>query len=322
MEKAKQKESIGEGWQNPEIFEHYNTARKLFRDTAKDLIVDIFKDDVSESGPIVELGSGVGELENLVSEKYANRLIGLERTKRFGQINKMVNKDANLVVGDIEQLPIQDEATDSVVSFAVFDTLDDLDKSMSEVKRVLKSKGKFVHMIDLQPNAHIVMDRLPEGMIPFPNFEGGTISGFRLVKLEDFERIKDEIDPLRRPMIDLYVDNPMYTYAYLEQNDQRINIDIAETVKKWGFGNETVEFGEAFSGSMEKSIENNGLKLVKSEIVTKEKIIDRDEKYDEFPNYNYFENNLGSVFKRYDPSVPAGKVKVISRMQVIVAEKV
>ena len=321
MERAKQKESLGPEWQDPAIFEMYESGRGLFRDVAKDLVSDVFQSNVSENGPIVELGSGIGELERLIPEKFRKRLVGLERAEIFSHTHKEHNKDAKLVVGDIEQLPVRDDSTENVVSFAVFDTLRDLDKAMLEVKRMLKNKGRFTHIIDLQPNAHIIMDNLPESVIPFPNMEGGAIQGFRMVKLEDYEKIKNTIDPLRRPIFDLYVDNPMYTYAYLEQNNQRISYDIAKTVKDWGLNAGTIAYAQAFGDSMESAIRNNGLKIINNKVVTKEKIIERNEAHNKFPQYNCFENDVGSIFKRYESGIPEGKVRVISKMHVFVAEK-
>lgn len=331
MERAAKQEkepSLGQEWADPEIFSIYESGRLLVRDAAKEVVKDVFEKYVPSDGIVVELGSGVGELSTLLPQEYGDNLIGVEKTERFTRVQKKNDSESKTVVADIYALPIKDESVDAVVSFSVFDTLSNLEKAIAEAKRVLKSGGRFVHLLDLQPNMHVLMRELPPDMIPFPNLVRDVVNGFQLVKKEDYEKVKGQIDPRKVQLLDLYVKDPMFMLAYLEQNGkQDISVDIARTIMSLGGIKKTTTptLKESFGEKMIKVLQKNGFEVVMAGDKSAEIIVPKNEVHLKFPGYNYFENNVGSIYKRHhqdlDQALPSGQVMEKSTLHTIVAIK-
>ncbi len=68
-----------------------------------------------------------------ISHKMIER--ALKRAKIFG-------KKVDLIVGDVENLPFRDESFDAVISTYVFCSVENPEKGLSEIYRVLKNGGK------------------------------------------------------------------------------------------------------------------------------------------------------------------------------------
>ena len=102
------------------------------------------------SGDILEIGFGSG----LSLDAYPDavtKIVGLEpsagmlerwRTWADSHSSKMESK-LEVLQGYAEELPFEDNSFDGVVSFFVLCSVSDLDKSIQEIKRVLKPNGKL-----------------------------------------------------------------------------------------------------------------------------------------------------------------------------------
>ena len=99
---------------------------------------------------VVDLGSGAGFDSFLASEKVGNegKVIGVdmteemvERAKANAQKNNINNVEFRL--GDIEELPLEDEFADKVISNCVINLAEDKDKVFAEAYRILKKGGKM-----------------------------------------------------------------------------------------------------------------------------------------------------------------------------------
>jgi demethylmenaquinone methyltransferase/2-methoxy-6-polyprenyl-1,4-benzoquinol methylase len=107
---------------------------------------------VAETNPklILDIATGTGDLAINLAETNADKIIGLDISE--GMLNvgkqKILNKNLEdrieMVVGDSENLPFQENTFDAItVGFGVrnFETLE---KGLSEIHRVLKPGGIFV----------------------------------------------------------------------------------------------------------------------------------------------------------------------------------
>ena len=104
-------------------------------------------------GNVLEIGAGTGVnfdyyiYENLskltVVELKSNRLI----------TNKPLNSHINIdyVVGSVEKLPFPDAIFDSVVATLIYCSVDNPEKALSEVYRVLKPGGKMYFIEHVLP---------------------------------------------------------------------------------------------------------------------------------------------------------------------------
>lgn len=111
--------------------------------------------DISEFCTIVDVGCGTGSALRHASAKAVNgRLIGIDPIPRMVEIAQEHTK-GHLAEGRIEyfkgpaeDLPVEDNLADYVLAFDSFHHWVDQRKGLSEVKRVMKTGGRFVVIKD------------------------------------------------------------------------------------------------------------------------------------------------------------------------------
>lgn len=99
---------------------------------------------------VVDLGSGAGN-DAFVARKIAGekgRVIGIDMTESMVQkatenARKLNFKNVEFIVGDIEEIPLDDFTADVVVSNCVLNLVPDKEKAFAETYRILKSDGHF-----------------------------------------------------------------------------------------------------------------------------------------------------------------------------------
>lgn len=100
---------------------------------------------------ILDIATGTGDLAiNLAKETHAPKIVGLDISAGMLEVGKQKVADKNLtdrielVLGDSEQLPFDDNSFDAItVAFGVRN-FEDLEKGLAEIYRVLKKDGTFV----------------------------------------------------------------------------------------------------------------------------------------------------------------------------------
>lgn len=106
--------------------------------------------DIQKGQTVLDLGSGAGNDAFIVSKIVGEtgKVIGLDFTEEM--IEKANKNKSNLgytnidfLFGDIEEMPIENEKVDRVISNCVINLVPDKDKAFGEIARVLKKGGKF-----------------------------------------------------------------------------------------------------------------------------------------------------------------------------------
>jgi demethylmenaquinone methyltransferase / 2-methoxy-6-polyprenyl-1,4-benzoquinol methylase len=99
---------------------------------------------------VLDIATGTGDLAILMAQTSAEKIVGLDLSPGMLEIGKTKIKNKNLsskiemIVGDSEKLPFEDNSFDAItVAFGIrnFETLE---KGLAEIKRVLKPNGIFV----------------------------------------------------------------------------------------------------------------------------------------------------------------------------------
>jgi len=106
--------------------------------------------ELKEGMTILDLGSGAG-IDCFVASKYvgnSGKVIGVDMTEemvRKANENKAKVNVSNVEfrLGEIENLPIENDAIDRVISNCVINLVPDKVKAFNEIYRVLKDGGKF-----------------------------------------------------------------------------------------------------------------------------------------------------------------------------------
>lgn len=140
---------------------------------------------------VVDLGCGAGIdafiTRNLVGEK--GKVYGIDFTEEMiKKANKNLEKlkfnNMFFLYGDIENLPLEDNFADVVISNCVLNLVPDKKKAFSEIYRILKQGGHF-SISDI-----VSTKEVPEFMRNIPELYTGCISG--TLTLDEFKKIIKE----------------------------------------------------------------------------------------------------------------------------------
>lgn len=106
--------------------------------------------DIKEGDIVLDLGSGAGFDAFLAAKKVgkSGKVIGVDMTEAMikkAKANAIKSDYTNVEfkLGDIEDLPLEDNSVDVIISNCVINLATDKDKVFSESFRVLKKKGKM-----------------------------------------------------------------------------------------------------------------------------------------------------------------------------------
>ncbi|MFC1794120.1 class I SAM-dependent methyltransferase [Planctomycetota bacterium] len=92
---------------------------------------------------ILEIGCGIGTIVNELGSKNHN-IIGIDISGEAIEYGKKKYSDINLEVQAAETLPYEDESFEVVLSFDLFEHIAEIDKHISEVRRVLRPGGYYL----------------------------------------------------------------------------------------------------------------------------------------------------------------------------------
>jgi len=106
---------------------------------------------------ILEIGSGTGINLNYYNFDKIDKLILSDYTisKRLRNLHNSSKNNFDLVKLDVQNLPFEDNSFDYVVHTLVFCSVTDVEKGLSEIRRVLKDKGELIFI------EHILPERNP-----------------------------------------------------------------------------------------------------------------------------------------------------------------
>jgi len=100
-----------------------------------------------EGGNVLDIGSGRGEFIHIIKEfKSFNRITANDIEQRSGDFVKEHFKDINIdfVKADASDLPFDDSSFDTVCISNSLHHLPNMEKILTEMKRVLKDSGNFI----------------------------------------------------------------------------------------------------------------------------------------------------------------------------------
>jgi SAM-dependent methyltransferase len=91
---------------------------------------------------VLEVGGGEGELAERIRSEVGAEVIGIDQSEGMVEIQRAKGIEAR--VGDVRDLPFEDEEFDVTVAAWMLYHVDDLDRALSELARVLRPGGVLV----------------------------------------------------------------------------------------------------------------------------------------------------------------------------------
>jgi len=170
--------------------------------------------DLEPGETVLDLGSGGGFDCFLAAREVGpeGRVIGVDMTPEMiekARANAQANDAENVSfrLGEIEHLPVADDAVDTIISNCVVNLSPAKDRVFEEAYRVLRPGGR------LAITDPVRTDSLPEGVREDPGSLAGCISGAEsperiatLLEAAGFVDISIELDPDSREVIDEWHD--------------------------------------------------------------------------------------------------------------------
>lgn len=96
---------------------------------------------------ILEIGCGQGFYTYILSKSKKNKVVGIDLSKEDIKVAKKRYPRVNFKVMSAEDLNFKSEDFDIVYAIEVLEHVDDIEKTLDEIARVLKSGGKFIASI-------------------------------------------------------------------------------------------------------------------------------------------------------------------------------
>lgn len=120
------------------------------------------------AGHVLEIGPGTGA--NLAYYPEEVLLTGLEPNPYMQRYLKdkagKLGRQIEIVTGMAEDIPLEDESMDAIVSTLVLCSVTDLQQTLQEIKRVLKPGGTFLFMEHVAAQEHTFLRRIQRWIKP------------------------------------------------------------------------------------------------------------------------------------------------------------
>lgn len=148
--------------------------------------------DLKVGDTVVDLGSGAGSdvfiASRIVGE--SGKVIGIDMTEEMYDLAnenkaKLGFKNVEFKIGEIENLPLEDESTDVVISNCVLNLVPDKKKAFSEIYRILQRTGHFC-VSDI-----VLIGNLPDGLRKSAEMYAGCVAGAE--QKDNYLKIIEEI---------------------------------------------------------------------------------------------------------------------------------
>jgi len=106
--------------------------------------IDTVFEAVAEAEPrrVLEVGCGPGELAERIARDLGADVVALDQSERMVELTRARGVEA--ILGDVQALPFEDASFDCAVAAWMLYHVDDLDRGISELARVLRPGGRLV----------------------------------------------------------------------------------------------------------------------------------------------------------------------------------
>lgn len=121
--------------------------------------INLIKSYIPKKGNLLDLGAGSGVLNPFISSEI--NLISFDLSQELLNLNP--NFKENKIQGDICNLPFENNSIGNIISLTVIQDVYDIEKALSEINRVLSSKGLLIiSFLKLSQNKEFLLKHFKE----------------------------------------------------------------------------------------------------------------------------------------------------------------
>lgn len=206
------------------IHEAHEVQRRPFQSLHREIIAEICQENLPKTGTVLELGSGFGELADLLPDDLRGRHIQIDWDETSNAENRTRHPASDIRTASATVLPFPDDSCSAVIGLSTFDAMTNLGDIMAEAHRVLIPGGRALAISDLPAQPDTQIQRMLQESIPFPytNLAWETpFVGLRFVAKAQLESLAGTVqDDELRQLIEIYILNPALVYAVLGFSDR------------------------------------------------------------------------------------------------------
>ena len=122
---------------------------------------------VAEARPrrVLEVGCGQGWAAEWIKDELRADVVAVDQSERMVELTPRRGVDAQ--VGDVQDLPFEDESFDAALAAWMLYHVPDLDRGLSELARVLRPGGRLVAVTNAPESLHELWTLLGADRTPF-----------------------------------------------------------------------------------------------------------------------------------------------------------
>ena len=116
--------------------------------------------NVKKKHRVIDLCTGTGDIAGFLSKNSQNKVIGLDFSKNMLEIAQKKYPLVQFIEGDCINLPFEANSFDAVTISFGLRNIENYDKALEEIYRVLKPNGTFMHFYNDQlPYEYLVKSK-------------------------------------------------------------------------------------------------------------------------------------------------------------------
>jgi SAM-dependent methyltransferase len=317
-------------WNNPDDTLLIERGRYPTQRALANIVRSVFHDHVHAGDRIFEVGAGQGYLRDLIPNQYYSGLVSSDYNHANLHAGRQL-RELRAVAASAIELPLADASIDVVIDMDAYDTLPHLKPALDEVYRVLRPRGKYIHLQRNMPTEDIIFYDHPN-MIFFPTGRGKLENPYLTGMTEDDLRKGMLIfqNPALQPygsLLSQFLDDPVGSYfsstsfPELPQNSNLLG-ELLDLIP--GDKLAIPSLHEYFRGKLEKAVTKSGLEFVESGYRESSDVLPRSEAQMEYPQANLFLAKNGKTGMGIHPLLNRAGIQGVveaTNMLVVVAQK-
>lgn len=307
-------------WGNPESLRQLERKKYPFLKGIQSVVRSIVNQYLLPGSSILEIGSGLGFVERLLPERSGGSYFSSDAYEENISAAKQLGIKEPLVA-DAEDLPIANNLMDGVLGMDVLSSLKDPLKGISEIQRILRPGGYFIHFQVNAPDRYRLIKENPNYVFFPDNKSSDSMRG--ISKAELLGLVTDKTSPANRVIHAIITDQDNLHKMILEDPDKELIVALAYlAVTLPGPQIYYPSIAGYYKSLYEKGVMQSGMTIVESTYRSMVVITPRT-KHHKSP-VNIFEWNVGAAVlgQYFIPSAETDNtVRERVTLQVVVGQK-